>query len=79
MWPPGEGLSVIPGVRPRHCSHQHRAALQKDREMVGRRQVVGQKTTVASLKRYVLNELRLLNVELGLSGICEKAISRETT
>lgn len=41
--------------------------------------MVGEKTTVASLKRYVLNELRLLNVELGLSGICEKAISRETT
>ena len=28
---------------------------------------------------WLLNVLRLLNVELGLSGICAKAISRETT
>lgn len=42
---------------------------------------VGQKTPGASLKLCVwrLNALRLLKGELGLSGICEKAISRETT
>lgn len=42
---------------------------------------VGWKTTVVSLKCYVwlLNVLRLLNVELGLRGIRAKAISRETT
>lgn len=48
-------------------------ALQK-REMVGKWAVVNQKTIVASLKRCVW----LLNVELGLSGACDKAISRET-
>ena len=42
---------------------------------------VGRKATLAPLKCYVwlLNVLRLLNVELGLSGIRAKAISRETT
>lgn len=42
---------------------------------------VGQKTPGVSRKLCVwrLNALRLLKGELGLSGICEKAISRETT
>ena len=55
--------------------------MQKDREEVGGRKVVGQKKTVASLKCcvWLLIVLRLLNVELGLSRICAKAISRETT
>ena len=54
---------------------------RKDREMDGRRGVVSQKTTVASLKCcvWVLNVLRRLKVQLGLSVICEKAMSRETT
>lgn len=55
---------------------------RRDSEVVGgSRGGVGRKATLAPLKCYVwlLNVLRLLNVELGLSGIRAKAISRETT